>query len=206
MEEKDIIQGEVQDENVSLTPEGDENQSGEVENQQVVQTPQDESSSRETSRAQERIQELLNRIKTLEQTIEAQRLIQQPTQTQQEEEYVDPEVEIKRLKQEINVLKTGLAYFYEQQDKAMTKQKYPDYDKYEALVEEQLQALRRVGQNVPREQIYLMIKAKELLSKPYVPEKKEVKKPIPETKTTKPPVKKPASFEELGEQLKDVKF
>ena len=137
-----------------------------------------------------------------------QRQQQQPAQTE-EDELLDPTV--KALRQEVKTLKVALATTYDQVDKLMTKQMFPDYDKYAEQIEMELANLRRRGDNRSRQELYASIKAREILKSSSseskkVAVKKEKQQPIPETRSTKVPPKKPETLEEMAEKYKDVKF
>ncbi|HOM27313.1 MAG TPA: hypothetical protein PKV21_07390 [bacterium] len=208
MEDK-IIQGEEL-ENATMTPDsGEVNEGGEVVNEVPSTPPEGEKVS---SRAEERIRELTERLKVYEETIKAlQEQIRQPQVNQatpEEEEYYDPAV--KKLKQELNLLKMALAHMYDENDKMRVNQKYSDYSKYEPQIEAELMNFRKQGQNLSREQIYLMLKAREVMTKPVETTKPktttEKPKPVPESKSVRKVPPKPQTLEEQLEQLKDVKF
>jgi hypothetical protein len=201
MDENEVASSSTGEE-VEKTPESEVNEVPEREQEQE---------SPYSSRAEERIRELIERVKMYEEALRALQMQQQQNlPSEDEDEYLDPQV--KALKQEVKTLKMALATTYDQLDKLMTKQMYPDYDKYANQIEIMLTDMRRRGENRSRQEIYALLKAREVLSKSSSSEakkvavKKEKQEPIPETRSVKVPPKKPETLEEMAEKLKDVKF
>jgi len=183
---------------------GDNIESGEETD--VSHAPQGQNLS---SRAEERIKELTERIKVYEETLRALQQQQQPQPNPEpDDEILDPA--LKKVRNEVNMLKMALAQMYDLNDKLMVQQKYNDFNKYEPEIEAYLTNLRKQGQNLSREQVYLMIKAQKLLSQPKPTskpkEEEKVNTPPPETKSSKKAVKQPTTLEDVRELLKDVKF
>jgi len=205
-----IDEKKVMDENEVASSSTGEEETPETEVNEVPEREQEQEKPF-SSRAEERIRELTERVRMYEEALKALQMQQQQNlPSEDEDEYLDPTV--KALKQEVKTLKMALATTYDQLDKLMTKQMYPDYDKYADQIEMMLTDMRRRGENRSRQEIYALLKAREVLNKPSSSEgkkvvsKKEKQEPIPETRSVKVPPKKPETLEEMAEKLKDVKF
>jgi len=200
---------EIMDENEEVASPSTGEEGTPEENEEVPEREQEQQKP-SYSRAEDRIRELAERVRIYEETLKALQAQQQQPNQDEEEEFLDPTV--KALKNEVKTLKMALATTYDQLDKLVARQTYSDYDKYADRVEETLADMRRRGENRSRQEVYALLKAKEVLTKPSssgtqkVPVKKSKQEPLPETRSTKVPIKKPETIDEMAEKLKDIKF